>query len=444
MTFTPQDMLIDFATIAILIFIGQLLRAHIKWIQHLFLPPSLIAGFMGLLLGDYFLDILPFSEAISDYPFLLIIILFATLFLGSEEKISFHNTLNKVGDTLTLSLGGLIGQYGVGLLMGGLIIHIFFPTVESGFGLMMPAGFVGGHGSAAAIGGTLSTVANWREAITIGQTFATAGLLVGVIGGVFMINIAVKKHVTCFIKEMGKLPSEMRTGFIPIEDRASLGQATTHSMSIDGVTWHLTLILLAVALGYILNAILDAIFPQMSFPLMSLAMIGGVILQQLLNRWRLSSYIDREVINHLGGTVTDYLVAFGIASINLEVVVDYAVPIVVLLIMGILFTLFYTMVVCRKLYHNYWFERSIFTFGWMMGVTSIGIMLLRIVDSEYQSGILEDYGMAYVFMSIAEVLIISFAPIAVVYGYGYLMGAILLIITILLIGCTYKQYGMRR
>lgn len=442
--FMPENMLIDFAIIALLIFIGQLLRAHIKWIQHLFLPPSLIAGFIGLLLGDYFLDVLPFSEAIADYPFLLIIILFATLFLGSDEKISFRHTLNKVGDTLTLSLGGLMGQYGMGLLIGGLIVQLFFPTVEAGFGLMLPAGFVGGHGSAAAIGGTLSTLADWREAITIGQTFATAGLLIGVIGGVFIINIAVKKHVTCFIKEMGKLPDEMRTGFIPEEDRTSLGKATTHPMSIDGLTWHLTLILLAVALGYLLNIILDAIFPQMSFPLMSLAMIGGVILQQVLNKWRLSRYIDREVINHLGGTVTDYLVAFGIASINLDVVLDYAIPIIVLLIVGILFTLFYTMVVCKKLFHNYWFERSIFTFGWMTGVTSIGIMLLRIVDSEYESGILEDYGMAYVFMSIAEVLIISFAPIAVVYGYGYLMGLGLLIVAAILIGITYKRYGIRK
>lgn len=444
MDFLPQNMLIDFAIMAALIFIGQLLRARIKWIQRLFLPPAMIAGFIGLFLGPYFLDIIPFTDVISEYPFLLIIMLFATLFLGSNEKISFRTTLNKVGDTLTLSMAGLIGQYGIGLLVGGIIIALLFPTVEPGFGLMMPAGFVGGHGSATAIGGTLKTVANWDEAVTIGQTFATAGLLIGVIGGVIMINIAIKKNVTCFIKEIGKLPKEMRTGFISNEERTSLGEATTHPMSIDGITWHLTLVLLAVALGYILNFILGYIFPSMSFPLMSLAMIGGVLLQQVLNKWGLNKYVDREVINHLGGTVTDYLVAFGIASINLNVVLDYAIPIIVLLIMGIFFTLFYTMVICRRLFHNYWFERSIFTFGWMMGVTSIGIMLLRIVDSEYKSGILEDYGMAYVFMSIAEVLIISFAPLAVVYGYGYMMGALLLVIATSLIGFTYKQYGCNK
>jgi len=37
---------------------------------------------------------------------------------------------------------------------------------------MMPAGFVGGHGTAAAIGGTLVDY-GWNEALTIGNTFAT-------------------------------------------------------------------------------------------------------------------------------------------------------------------------------------------------------------------------------------------------------------------------------
>lgn len=53
--------------------------------------------------------------------------------------------------------------------------------LHSAFALMMPAGFAGGHGYAASIGGTLQDITGWEEAITIGQTFATIGLILGVL-----------------------------------------------------------------------------------------------------------------------------------------------------------------------------------------------------------------------------------------------------------------------
>lgn len=443
MEFLPESMLLDFALISLLLFIAQLLRAKIKWVQKLFLPPAMIAGFIGLFLGNYFLGIIPFSSRISDYPFLLIIVLFGTLFLGTTEKISIKQTIDKVGDTLLLNMGAMVGQYGIGMLVGGMIVAKLFPQIQDGFGLLMPAGFVGGHGSAAAIGGTFIDLAEWKEAITIGQTFATAGLLIGVIGGITLINIAVKRGDTFFIKEMGELPEGMRTGFVPDEEREVIGMTTTHAMSIDVLSFHIAVILIAVAIGYGLDTLLSYFVPAISFPLMSLAMIGGVALQQVINKLRLNKYMDKDTITHLGGAVTDYLVAFGIASINLKVVATYALPIIVLLIVGSAFTLLYTFVICKKLFHNYWFERSIFIFGWMTGVTSIGIMLLRIVDPEYKSGILEDYGTAYVFISIIEVLIISFSPLAIIYGYGYWMGLGLTILLIVLLIVSYKMKGKK-
>ena len=53
---------------------------------------------------------------------------------------------------------------------------------------MLPSGFVGGHGTAVAIG-TVFESNGWSEAITIGQTFATIGLLSGIFGGVAILII---------------------------------------------------------------------------------------------------------------------------------------------------------------------------------------------------------------------------------------------------------------
>ena len=62
-------------------------------------------------------------------------------------------------------------------------------------------------------------------------------------------------------------------------------------------------------------------------------------------------------------------------------------------------------------------------FGWSTGVVAMGVVLLRIVDPKGQSGTLEDYGMAYVFISIVEVFLISLLPVTVIISHQAAMAA---------------------
>ncbi|WP_194242773.1 hypothetical protein [Gimesia benthica] len=64
----------------------------------------------------------------------------------------------------------------------------------------------------------------------------------------------------------------------------------------------------------------------------------------------------------------------------------------------------------RHLFHNFWFERSIFAYGWMTGVVGIGVLLLRIVDPQLKSKTLQDYGLAFVGISPLEILLIVVVP----------------------------------
>ena len=56
----------------------------------------------------------------------------------------------------------------------------------------------------------------------------------------------------------------------------------------------------------------------------------------------------------------------------------------------------------RRSFRNFWFERSLFTFGWNTGVVGTGVALLRVVDPRLRSGTLEDYGLAYLFIATLE------------------------------------------
>lgn len=439
---TPYQMLMDFAIMSILLFFAQLLRAKVGLVQKFLLPSSLLAGFMGLFLGHQFLNVLPFSKSCGSYPYMLVVFLFASLFIGNKSGGSFKQTMNEVGDTFLINAAVYFGQYGVALVLGGAILAVLYPKVPEAFCVLMPGGFIGGHGAAAAFGGAFKELAKWDEALPIAQTFATIGLLAGVIIGVICINIATVKGWTRFIKTVAKLPEGMRTGMNPENEREPIGKATVNTMCLDSLTWHLMLVLIATCGGYYITNWLQGMFPKLSIPMFSVSMLCGVVLQGILNKIGFNRYVDKEIISHIGSSATDYLVAFGIATIRISVVMKYLMPIVILTVIGIVFCLSYLFVVSRKLFRNFWFERGIFIYGWSTGVVAIGVTLLRIVDPEYRSKTLEDYGMAYVFLSFIEIGLIAILPTLIVDGFSMMSGIVCLIVSVVILGICAKKYGV--
>ena len=221
-------------------------------------------------------------------------------------------------------------------------------------------------------------------------------------------------------------------------------------MAIDPLSWHVLLILIASAGGYYSFHWVRGLLPGITMPMMCLSMLCGVALQKLLGAINLQHTVDKRIITRIGSSITDYLVAFGIASIKISVVVNFAIPLLILVLVGISFSWFYLFVIAKRLFHNYWFERGIFVFGWTTGVVAMGVTLLRIVDPNFQSKTLEDYGIAYVFISMIELAIVSILPSVVAMGfisgstrYTLIPGAAMLAISLLLLLFTVRTYGLQ-
>jgi ESS family glutamate:Na+ symporter len=110
--------LADFGIISLLIVFAHLLRNRIKFLQNTYIPSAVIAGLIALLCGPQFLDVIPFSidhnlQNIASYPSFLVVLLFATLFLGKrKKKISVRKTIRKAGDTFFFNLAAILGMYG--------------------------------------------------------------------------------------------------------------------------------------------------------------------------------------------------------------------------------------------------------------------------------------------------------------------------------------------
>lgn len=162
MEYTQLSFLMDFAYMSLLLFVAQVLRAKVKFLQTLYIPSSLLAGIMGLLLGSQFLNVIPWSGKIGSYAYMLICVMFGGMFLGKKEKIQVKKIFSNVGDTFCVNMAAEFVCFGSALLVGGILMLLIFPKVFSEISLLLPAGFCGGHGYASTIGSALNTLLKER------------------------------------------------------------------------------------------------------------------------------------------------------------------------------------------------------------------------------------------------------------------------------------------
>lgn len=442
MEFSALDLTFDVCIMSALLVLGKIIRTRVPLLQNLFIPSALIAGFIGIILGPFCLNWVPLSSQASSYAGILIAVLFATLYLGRRSQGSFKEMFRQVGDTFMLNGAAEILQYGIALILGGILIATVFQGVTEWFPILMPGGFVGGHGTAAAIGSVFEE-GGWAEATTVGQTFATFGLLGGIISGIIAINYCANKGWTTEIRKVKDMPEEVRVGLVPEKDRTPMGENTVNPMSIDPLAWHVALVMVAVGGAYLINTGLKILFPQVSVPVYGIALLVGVALFALLKLIKLDRYVDQRVVSRIGSCATDYLVAFGVASININVVLQYWAIILVLCLLGFVLVAFYFFYISRHLFSDHWVERGIFIWGWSTGVMSIAVLLLRVVDPEFRTTALEDSGFAWIFVSFIDIALVTFLPMFVIQGAGVAAGIVCCLIAVAMLVATAFLYGWR-
>jgi ESS family glutamate:Na+ symporter len=430
-------MFFDFGLMSILLVAAHLLRSRLRFLQNLYVPTGVLAGFLALVGDRQVLGFVPFSTNADGVPLIgkytadLGVIVFATLFMGYRETLpTVRTVMANVGDTFFCNLAAELGQYGLALLLGWMLLPLLFPGLDPGFALMLPAGFAGGPNSSTVVGGVLQEH-GWKDALSIGYTFSTVGLLAGTFGGLVLVNIGVRRGWARLIRTPSDLSDSTRTGFLPSQERSPLGEETTSANALDPLGWHIALVLVAYAAAVQFNRGARAILPGMpALPLFALSMLAGALLQKLLNLFGRGIYVDRKVIVRIGSAASDYLIAFGIASIQLATVVEYWLPVVLMCLFGLVYCVAWFWFVGRKMFRDFWFERSLFVYGWSTGVMGTSIFLLRIVDPKLRSRTLEDYGLAYAAIGPAEIALLVAVPPLVAHGIILVPAVVLLAATV--------------
>ena len=390
-----------FILLSLLLIAGKILRVFVPLLQRLYLPSSVIGGILGLIVIRCFPALFPaeITGTISKLPGFLINVVFASLFLGLvtprlKEMVALAFPQLCFGQTIAW------GQYVLGLgLTGFLLIPLF--GVNPAFGNLLEIGFAGGHGT---VGGMTSVFEkfDWSEGIALGYTMATAGMILAIVLGMILVNWATRRGHVCHVSAMAE-PDEFRLrGLYRKAEQPAAGRQTVCSDSIDTLAWHIAILGLAIAFGYLLLNLaqwLEVIcFPQFEtrlfsgFPLFPLCMVGGLLIQWFLQCIKAESLIDHGQMKRLSGAALDFLVVSAVATIRLEVVLQNWLPLLILIVAGAALGVIMVLLVAPRLFRQAWFERAIADFGQSLGVTATGLLLLRTVDPENRTGAAEAFG----------------------------------------------------
>ena len=203
--FNLKDVFFAFIFIALLILAGRFVKQKVGWIQRLFLPESIVAGALALLLGPQVLGAIAtaisgegtflsqglFPENIravwSQAPGIFITIVFAALFLG-EEIPSPRQIWRKAAPQVVFGQTLAWGQYVVGCLTALLILVPVFganPIVGS----LIEIAFEGGHGTAGGMAETFAEL-GYAEGADLALGLATVGIVSGIVSGTWLANWA--------------------------------------------------------------------------------------------------------------------------------------------------------------------------------------------------------------------------------------------------------------
>ena len=406
----------DFGIASALILLSKYIRTTVTLVQRLYIPAALLAGLLGLLISQNGLGLVSFSDAASSYGGVFIAVIFAAIGLSTEFP-RLNVLINRTGKLWTYNQTVTICQWIVALVAGMYILNLITPDISPAFGIVMPAGFMGGHGTAAAVGNSLMEL-GWDDALTLALTSATFGIFASVLGGLAIINIGSYLGLIKSVTKFKDMEIHFRKGLIPKADRPSIGSETVSSSSLNVFSLHVALIGVVMLIAYKTSEFISSFNQFVSIPVFACAFLIGCLVRILMKRTGAIHHFEDKLLSFSAGAATDYLVVFGIASIKITVLITYAVPFIMLMLIGMLVCLFLMFYVAPRILGDHWFEKGVFSWGWMTGTVAMGILLLRISDPKGKSGILEDYAIAYIPGSVVDILLVSFVPTMIMTGLG--------------------------
>ncbi len=388
------EMMNYFILIGVLLFVGKIVKEKLPFLNKVIIPTALIAGFIGLILSEGFLGLIPYERGgvLKDIVYHSLAIGFIALSLKRDT----NKTTKKIWSTGMI----IVIIYLLQAIIGAGVVVLFFKDIFIGAGLLLPLGFGQGPGLATSIGaGYADGVGVLIDGAALGATIASIGFLVGGVIGVVALNFLSRKY-NLNVDKIHKENSAIKETF-EFESIKELRvfDALTAQIAIIFVIYGAVYLTLVFLEGFLLPMLGDlgetfaGVFHGFNF------LIG--ILYALLFK-KILIYFDRKgknvnfmtnnyILSNISSIAFNFLIAAAVLTITIESIQRYYLFVIILAILGSLFTFLLVKFLVKRIYdEKYQVHYFLGMFGMLTGTASTGLALLKGVDSDFTSPVAEE------------------------------------------------------
>jgi ESS family glutamate:Na+ symporter len=381
---------IDVALLSLYLGIATYLKRNVTFLRKYLVPNSIIAGFIGILLGTDILGLIKLDpDRLGNLIYHLMAVGFIALAL-KERKREKNNDIIRTGAIIVLTY---LVQAIVGFVITLVLAYTIYPDLFPPFGLLLPLGYGQGPGQAYSIGHQWESV-GFLHGGNIGLTIAAFGFLWACLGGVPLINYLVHK------KKMA--PSQGTTGTGPTAIyEADNPDDIPLSDSIDRISVQFFLIGIVYLATYLsLRGASMALAGLGSFGTTLANLLWGfhfiigslyaIVLRMILDWFKkknimIRNYPNNFLLQRISGGAFDFMVTASVAGISLTILREYLVPTLLVTTIGGIVTTIYVVRVCKKYYKSHVLESIAALYGMLTGTISTGMALLGEVDRNFET-----------------------------------------------------------
>lgn len=372
----------------LLLIAGVAIRESVPFFQKFLIPSSVIAGFLGLILGQQVLGWITIPESFSSIPIYAMYILMTCVPLGITV------TGKKVIQHMDFAFGNMI-MYGFqlvfGVLIGALLIG-FWPNLPEGWGLMGVAALFGSHGSVPIVSSVIDPTGE-LGAQSIGMVMATLGVLLAIIPGIIAANYGVRRGWGAFTKDIKNKDKSFFRGTLPENDRKPIGRLTVSPSNVTSIAFQLGILAVSFKFGELILTGISSVVPFLSnIPTMIYGIVGSLILWPIMKKVKFDGYVDKPTINEISNFSLEIIILTACASIQLSIISEFLVPLLILTLIICVVTFIFTHFWYKKINNPEWFEKSLMNYGMATGSNPQGLSLVRVVDPKNESSIYEALG----------------------------------------------------
>lgn len=380
------------------------LAVRLPLVSRVFLPGSLVAGLILLVLGPqvagvHFLD----WQLSEDYykfwrllPKELINVVFACLFLA--RPISPPKKMWKMAGP-QVAFGQMIawGQYALGGLLTLLILIPLFQARPITAALI-EISFEGGHGTVSGLTPVFEKL-SFQEGQEIALGLATLSLATALVSGIILVNWGKRRGYikSVYTRSLRERIYHRRIIYELNKKGVKLREHLTPRLVFS----HLILIGMGVFFGWLIYHGLIVLEqytwaasggPQVLgyVPLFPFCMFGGMLAQVVWTRLNLTT--SRPLVELLSSIALSVLIASAVATMSLEYIGANLAVFGLLAFTGIFWIIFCFVFLARRMFYKNWFQNGIVNAAQSMGMTATGLLFLHMVDPENKTNAAESFG----------------------------------------------------